>query len=171
RRPWCQDGGGRCRRDIDSHLDATGRTHPRGPRACGGVAEGGAHPPQRAGGRSAAPRPGGSERDRGVRSRESLAIRGHRGRLRSLARLVAQPALSSMAAHHDQESVSEGGMFRSLSRFSSTLLGIVHTRIELLRTELQEEVQYAAKLALWGFVAAFAGLDRKSIRLNSSHVK
>ncbi|NLG75387.1 MAG: phage holin family protein [Xanthomonadaceae bacterium] len=63
-----------------------------------------------------------------------------------------------MAAHHDQESVSEGGMFRSLSRFSSTLLGIVHTRIELLRTELQEEVQYAAKLALWGFVAAFAGL-------------
>ncbi len=63
-----------------------------------------------------------------------------------------------MAADANEEPKTASGMFHSLSRFSGTLLGIVHTRLELLRTELQEEVQYAAKLALWGFVAAFAGL-------------
>lgn len=61
-------------------------------------------------------------------------------------------------ASNPGEEPTAGGMFQSLSRFSGTLLGIVHTRLELLRTELQEEVQHAAKLALWGFVAAFAGL-------------
>lgn len=63
-----------------------------------------------------------------------------------------------MGSNLDEEPASASGMFQSLSRFSGTLLGIVHTRLELLRTELQEEVQHAAKLALWGFVAAFAGL-------------
>jgi uncharacterized membrane protein YqjE len=63
-----------------------------------------------------------------------------------------------MAANPGEDPASASGMFKSLSRISGTLLGIVHTRLELLRTELQEEVQYAAKLALWGFVAAFAGL-------------
>lgn len=63
-----------------------------------------------------------------------------------------------MSADANEEAKSASGMFQALSRFSGTLLGIVQTRLELLRTELQEEVQYAAKLALWGFVAAFAGL-------------
>ncbi len=63
-----------------------------------------------------------------------------------------------MGANLDEEPAPASGMFQSLSRFSGTLLGIVHTRLELLRTELQEEVQHAAKLALWSFVAAFAAL-------------
>ena|SRR5512138_171577 len=63
-----------------------------------------------------------------------------------------------MKSNLDEEPTFAGGIFRSLSRASATLLGIIHTRLELLRTELQEEVQHAAKLALWGFVAAFAGL-------------
>jgi uncharacterized membrane protein YqjE len=45
-----------------------------------------------------------------------------------------------------------------VSRLSGTVLGIVHTRLELLRTELQEEVHHTAKLAIWAFIAAFAGL-------------
>jgi uncharacterized membrane protein YqjE len=50
------------------------------------------------------------------------------------------------------------GLFQSLSQLLGTLLGIVHTRLELLTTELQEEVQRAAKLLLWAFVAAFAAM-------------
>jgi uncharacterized membrane protein YqjE len=53
---------------------------------------------------------------------------------------------------------SAAGLIQSLSRFAGTLIGILHTRLELLRTELQEEVQQTANLALWAFVAAFAGL-------------
>lgn len=63
-----------------------------------------------------------------------------------------------MAAQIGEEPATASGLFHSLGRFSGTLLGIVHTRLELLRTELQEEVQHAAKLALWGFIAAFAAL-------------
>lgn len=63
-----------------------------------------------------------------------------------------------MASDIDEDPKTASGLFQSLSRFSGTLLGTVHTRLELLRTELQEEVQLAAKVALWGFVAAFAGL-------------
>jgi uncharacterized membrane protein YqjE len=50
------------------------------------------------------------------------------------------------------------GLFHSLSTLLGTVLGIVHTRLELLTTELQEEVQRAAKLLLWAFVAAFAAM-------------
>lgn len=63
-----------------------------------------------------------------------------------------------MSANLDEDHPTAAGLIHSLSRFSGTMLGVVHTRLELLRTELQEEVHHAAKLALWGFVAAFAGL-------------
>ena len=53
---------------------------------------------------------------------------------------------------------SAAGLFQSLSNFIGNLLGIAHTRLELLTTELQEEVQYAAKVLLWAFVAAFAAM-------------
>jgi uncharacterized membrane protein YqjE len=53
---------------------------------------------------------------------------------------------------------SASGLFQSLSQLLGTLLGIVHTRLELLTTELQEEVQRAAKLLLWAFIAAFAAM-------------
>jgi uncharacterized membrane protein YqjE len=63
-----------------------------------------------------------------------------------------------MSANLDEERPTAAGLIQSLSRFSGTLLGVVHTRLELLRTELQEEVHHVANLAIWGFVAAFAGL-------------
>lgn len=65
-----------------------------------------------------------------------------------------------MASNLDDDGrpTSAAGLVQSLSRFSGTLLGILHTRLELLRTELQEEVQQSANLALWAFIAAFAAL-------------
>ena len=51
---------------------------------------------------------------------------------------------------------SASGLFRSLSNFAGTLVSIVHTRLELLTTELQEEVRLVGEILLWAFVAAFA---------------
>jgi uncharacterized membrane protein YqjE len=44
----------------------------------------------------------------------------------------------------------------SLKGALSTLLGIAQTRLEIISTELQEEVGRAAELLLWAFVALFA---------------
>jgi uncharacterized membrane protein YqjE len=64
--------------------------------------------------------------------------------------------MTTNAEHEPQPSAT--GLLQSLGRLSGTLLGVLHTRLELLRTELQEEVHRTAALALWAFVAAFAGL-------------
>lgn len=45
------------------------------------------------------------------------------------------------------------GLFRSISNLLATLVGIAQTRFELLTTELQEEIQRAAGLIVWGFIA------------------
>jgi uncharacterized membrane protein YqjE len=50
------------------------------------------------------------------------------------------------------------GLFRSLGHLAATVVGIAHTRLELLTTELQEEVQRAAQLLLWAAVALLAGM-------------
>jgi uncharacterized membrane protein YqjE len=64
-----------------------------------------------------------------------------------------------MSLHRsDEDPRTAAGLFQSLSQFSGTVLGVVHTRLELLRTELQEEVQQTAQLAIWALIAAFAGL-------------
>ena len=51
-----------------------------------------------------------------------------------------------------------GSLFDSLSRLGGTLLAAAHTRLELLTTELQEEVRQVGAILLWAFVAAFAAL-------------
>lgn len=51
-----------------------------------------------------------------------------------------------------------GGLFSSLNSFVGTLLGLVHTRLQLLTTELQEEVHRAAQLLVWAFIALFAAM-------------
>jgi uncharacterized membrane protein YqjE len=51
-----------------------------------------------------------------------------------------------------------GGLFKSLSSFVGTLVAVMHTRLQLLTTELQEEVQRAAQLLVWAFVALFAAM-------------
>lgn len=51
-----------------------------------------------------------------------------------------------------------GGLFQSLRAFAGKLVTLAHTRLQLLTTELQEEVQRAAQLLVWAFVALFAAM-------------
>lgn len=50
------------------------------------------------------------------------------------------------------------GLFHSLNNFLATFVTIVHTRLELLTTELQEEVRQVGGILLWAFIAAFAAM-------------
>jgi uncharacterized membrane protein YqjE len=50
---------------------------------------------------------------------------------------------------------SEGGLLNSIRTLSSTLIAIVHTRAELLSTELEEERIRLTSLLMWGFIALF----------------
>jgi uncharacterized membrane protein YqjE len=50
------------------------------------------------------------------------------------------------------------GLFRSINNFVATFIAIVHTRLQLLTTELQEEVRQVGAILLWAFIAAFAAL-------------
>lgn len=51
-----------------------------------------------------------------------------------------------------------GGLFQSLNRFAATLIALGHTRLELLTTELQQEVRQVGAILLWAFIAAFAAM-------------
>ncbi|MEQ1578950.1 MAG: phage holin family protein [Steroidobacteraceae bacterium] len=44
----------------------------------------------------------------------------------------------------------------SLAKVFATVIGIAQTRLEILSTELQQEVTQAAQMLLWAFVAVFA---------------
>jgi len=46
-----------------------------------------------------------------------------------------------------------GNFFRSVSNLLGTIVAIAHTRIELLTTELQEEMHGVAQIMLWSLVA------------------
>lgn len=50
------------------------------------------------------------------------------------------------------------GLFQSLNTFVGTFISIVHTRLQLLTTELQEEVRQVARLLVWAFIALFAAM-------------
>ena len=50
------------------------------------------------------------------------------------------------------------GLFQSVNNFLATFVAIVHTRLELLTTELQEEVRQVGAILLWAFIAAFAAV-------------
>lgn len=50
------------------------------------------------------------------------------------------------------------GLFQSFSNFAGTLIAIAHTRLQLLTTELQEEVRQVGAILLWAFIAAFAAM-------------
>jgi uncharacterized membrane protein YqjE len=49
-----------------------------------------------------------------------------------------------------------GGLIGSLKNMVSSLIAIAQTRLELISTELQEEVGRATELLLWAFIALFA---------------
>lgn len=48
------------------------------------------------------------------------------------------------------------GLFQSLTRAFATIVALAHTRLELLTTELQEEVQRVAAVVIWASVALMA---------------
>ena len=50
------------------------------------------------------------------------------------------------------------GLFQSGKRLVGTLIAIVHDRLELLSTEVQEEIGRVAFLLLWGSAALFFAL-------------
>ncbi len=64
------------------------------------------------------------------------------------------------AIPHEQERQGQpvAGLFQSLSNFAGTLIAIAHTRLQLLTTELQEEVRQVGAILLWAFIAAFAAM-------------
>lgn len=47
-------------------------------------------------------------------------------------------------------------LFKSLSNLLATFVAIAHTRLELLTTELQEEMHRVAEILMWSFVALLA---------------
>ena len=48
-------------------------------------------------------------------------------------------------------------LLRSLVRLSGTLLTAAQSRIELLTTEISEDLQHGLQILLWAFVAVLAG--------------
>jgi uncharacterized membrane protein YqjE len=50
-------------------------------------------------------------------------------------------------------SAPASGLFRSLSKLLATLFTVAQTRLELLTTEVQEEIQRATALLIWGSIA------------------
>lgn len=59
---------------------------------------------------------------------------------------------------YEEEPATAGGLFHSLSTFVGTMVSVAHTRLQLLTTELQEEVQRAAELLVWAFISLFAAM-------------
>ena len=49
------------------------------------------------------------------------------------------------------------GLMESAKRMLATLIALVHTRLELFTTEIEEEIQRAASILLWALVALFFG--------------
>lgn len=49
------------------------------------------------------------------------------------------------------------GLLESVKSMVATLLQVLHTRLELVTTELQEEMHRVASILLWGAVAVFFG--------------
>jgi uncharacterized membrane protein YqjE len=63
-----------------------------------------------------------------------------------------------MAALPQEQPQSATGLFQSLSNFAGSLIAIAHTRLQLLTTELQEEVRQVGGILLWAFIAAFTAM-------------
>ena len=61
---------------------------------------------------------------------------------------------------HEGAAESEPGpiasLFRSIARLAATFVAIAHTRLELLTTELQQEVYRVAEIMVWTVIAVLA---------------
>jgi len=58
----------------------------------------------------------------------------------------------------DESPGPAGNLLRSLVRLAGTLLATAQTHIELLTTEISEDLERGVRIVLWGFVAALAGV-------------
>jgi uncharacterized membrane protein YqjE len=52
---------------------------------------------------------------------------------------------------------AQGGLFASARRMLETILAITQTRLELVTTEIEEELHRVAEILLWMFVVVFFG--------------
>jgi uncharacterized membrane protein YqjE len=57
----------------------------------------------------------------------------------------------------EDEPVTSPGIIDSLKRMFATMVELLHTRVELFTTELEEEMHRVAVLLLWAVVAIFFG--------------
>lgn len=55
----------------------------------------------------------------------------------------------------EESQAATGGLFESLKTLSGSLVGIVHTRLELLSTDIAEERAHVTTLLILGLVALF----------------
>ena len=53
-------------------------------------------------------------------------------------------------------SAPASSLLQSLNNFVGTMVGIAHTRLQLLTTELQEEVREVGQILVYAFIALFA---------------
>ncbi len=51
-----------------------------------------------------------------------------------------------------------GSLFRSFAKLVATFVGVAHTRLELLTTELQQEMHRVAEIMVWTVIALLAAL-------------
>jgi len=51
-----------------------------------------------------------------------------------------------------------GSLFRSLAKLAATFVAIAHTRLDLLTTELQQEMHRVAEIMVWTVIALLAAL-------------
>jgi len=58
----------------------------------------------------------------------------------------------------DQSQGPATNLLRSLVRLGGTLLATAQTRVELLTTEVSEDLERGARILLWGFIAALSGV-------------
>jgi uncharacterized membrane protein YqjE len=60
-------------------------------------------------------------------------------------------------AYEDDERPRAPGILQTAKRMLATVIALVHTRLELFTTEIEEEIQRAASILLWALVALFFG--------------
>jgi uncharacterized membrane protein YqjE len=57
----------------------------------------------------------------------------------------------------EPDEAPQTGIVAALKRMLATLVALVHTRLELFTTEIEEEIQRAASILLWALIALFFG--------------
>ncbi len=57
----------------------------------------------------------------------------------------------------EERPARSASLMDSAKRMLATLIALVHTRLHLFTTEIEEEIQRAASILLWGLVALFFG--------------